>query len=611
MKTLKGKFNTFYFCVIAFLILITSSISAFNLYIIRNQIDKLMINNYNSIKACTNMLNFLREQNTDMLIYINTNDIKKSEALYTNNSDFYKWFNIERNNITEPNEKNFVEQVNTDYIDYMSQLPKLQQINNQKGEEAANTYYSASVKPIFTNVIQDLKNISNINEAAMLNDKNKVRNTTDNLLYLILIISIFAVIIGFLATNYFISRFLKPVYSLNETIKSIKEGNLDIEAPVISEDEVGEVTTEFNKMTKRLKEYESSTAGQLMNEKNKSVAIVKSISDPLIVLDTDYKFKLLNHAFEEFFNVTESKAINKHFLEIINNNDLYQHIFSVITAGKEKSHSKIIQFKHTEEDFYFNVICTLVKDSYNNITGIVILFQNVTELKALEKIKANFISTISHEFKTPLTSIMIGTSLVLDEHIGILNEKQKNIVATIKDDSEKLSELVTNLLQLSKIESNNEIYDFKACSIVGIIDTCVKNFYERAEVNQVNLYYDADESLPRIKADSEKIIWVVNNLISNAMKYTNAGDEIFISAEVKHSEMYVSVKDTGVGIPQKYKEKIFDKFVQVIGSDSEARGTGLGLTISKEIVEAHNGTIWCESEVDAGSTFTFTLPLAE
>lgn len=611
MKTLKDKFNIFYFCIILSLILIISVTSAINLYSIRNEIDKFMINNYDSIKACTNMLSFLEEQNADLLAYINTNDVKKSESLYTNNSYFYKWFNVERNNITEPNEKNLVEQVNNDYVKYMSQLPKFLQIKSANGTEASNVYYENSIKPIYNRVIKDLKNISNLNETAMINNKNKLRDTTDKFLYLILFLSIIAVVIGFLASNYFINKFLRPLYSLNETIKSIKEGNLDIEAPVISEDEVGEVTQEFNKMTKRLKEYENSNAGQLMNEKNKSLAIVKSISDPLVVLDTDFRFKLLNHAFENFFNITENEAINKHFLEIINNSELYKHIFSVINAKEEKDPSKIIQFKSDKQEFYFNVICTLVKNTYANTTGIVILFQNVTELKLLEKMKANFISTVSHEFKTPLTSIMIGTSLVLDKNIGILNEKQKNIITTIRDDGERLSELVTNLLQLSKIESNNEIYEFKACSIIGIIDTCVKNFYERASVNEVNLYYDADESLPRIKADSEKIVWVINNLISNALKYTNAGDEIFISAEVKHNEMYVSVKDTGIGIPEEYIEKIFNKFVQVIGSDSEARGTGLGLTISKEIVEAHNGTINCESEVDGGSTFIFTLPLAE
>jgi nitrogen fixation/metabolism regulation signal transduction histidine kinase len=343
LKTLKDKFNAFYFCIVLFIILIVGVTSAINLYSIRNRIDKLMVNNYNSIKACTNMLSFLREQNSDLLAYINTNDVKKSESLYTNTSGFYKWFNAERNNITEPNEKNLVDLVNKDYVKYMSQLPKFQQFKNENGADASNIYYENSIKPVYSRVIKNLENISNLNEAAMINDKNNLRNSTEQLLYLTLFLSIAAVIIGFLTANYFINKFLKPLYSLNETIKSIKEGNLDIEAPVISEDEVGEVTKEFNKMTKRLREYENSNAGQLLNEKNKSLAIVKSISDPLVVLDTDFRFKLLNHAFENVFNITEKNAIDKHFLEIINNSELYKHIFSVINANEDRNPAKIIQ----------------------------------------------------------------------------------------------------------------------------------------------------------------------------------------------------------------------------------------------------------------------------
>lgn len=429
--------------------------------------------------------------------------------------------------------------------------------------------------------------------------------------HIIITMYILIIIFGFFISRFFINKFLKPIYSLNETIKSIKEGNLNIKVPVLYKDEFGDMIYEFNKMTKRLMEYENSTKGQLMMEKNKSLAIVKSISDPLVVLNTNYKFTISNTAFEELFNINEKDILNKYFLEIIPNKYLYNHISSVLNENDDINNCKIIEFQLNKEHFYFNVITTLVKDIYSNISGIIILFQNITELKKLEKMKEDFISTISHEFKTPLTSIMIGTSLIVDENIGVLNDKQRNIINTMRDDVERLSELVTDLLQLSKLQSDSTIFNFRDCSIVGIIETCVKNFYQRSESIEVNIYYEVDENLPRIKADGEKMSWVINNLISNALKYTNAGDEILVSAEVKYNKMQVSVKDTGIGIPEEYIEKIFDKFIQVIGSDSEIRGSGLGLTISKQIVEAHNGTIWCESEVDVGSTFTFTLPLTQ
>jgi signal transduction histidine kinase len=276
---------------------------------------------------------------------------------------------------------------------------------------------------------------------------------------------------------------------------------------------------------------------------------------------------------------------------------------------QKKENSKIIEFHKNKEEYFFNIIVSLVKDIHQNITSVVVLFQNVTTLKQLERLKTNFVSTISHEFKTPLTSIMIGTSIISDQQIGSLNEKQKDIVNAIIEDSERLSELVTNLLQLSKIQTNEEAYNFSSCSINSIIENCAKAFYEQLSAKDIKLELEVGNKLPKVIADSEKISWVINNLISNALKYTTAGDYIIISAKVKLGEMHILVKDTGMGIPEQYKEKIFDKFVQVVGRDSEIRGSGLGLTISKEIVESHKGHIWCESEEDSGSTFTFTLPL--
>jgi signal transduction histidine kinase len=206
---------------------------------------------------------------------------------------------------------------------------------------------------------------------------------------------------------------------------------------------------------------------------------------------------------------------------------------------------------------------------------------------------------------------MMGLSLLTDKKIGNTNEKQEKILDTIKEDGENLSSLVNDLLQLSKIESDKAIFNIEKCSIIGIIENCINRFYNQAAAKEVNLYYDAKEKLPKVLADSEKITWTLNNLVSNALKYINAGDEIFIKALVRDKKMFISVSDTGIGISPEYQKKIFDKFVQVKGQDSEIRGTGLGLAISKEIVEAHGGQIWCESKLDVGSTFTFTLPILD
>jgi signal transduction histidine kinase len=206
---------------------------------------------------------------------------------------------------------------------------------------------------------------------------------------------------------------------------------------------------------------------------------------------------------------------------------------------------------------------------------------------------------------------MMGTSLMKNAAIGQLNEKQEEILKTIEDDSERLSSLVSNLLQLSKIQSDRAIYHFEPCSIFGIVENSVKTFTELTQNKEINLYSNIEENLPKIMADHEKITWVLNNLISNALRYTNAGDDISIFAKVTDSMMQISVKDTGAGIPEEHMDKLFDKSARINSNEFDlSSSSGLGLVIAKDIVEVHKGTIWCESELDVGSTFYFTIPLA-
>ncbi|MDD4504726.1 MAG: ATP-binding protein, partial [Clostridiaceae bacterium] len=432
--------------------------------------------------------------------------------------------------------------------------------------------------------------------------------STHESMYIILTLSALAAIGGLMLSIRFTNRFMKPLDTLTKTVKTVKAGNWNQQINIVTKDEIGDLSIEFNEMTKRLHRYEQSALGKLMTEKNKSLAIVKSIPDPLIVLDTDYKITLINDTCEMFFDINEEKVLKKHFLEAIRNEEIFELISGVFEDNVEMD-DKIIKIEKME-DFYFNVIVTMIKDVESKVTGIIILLKDVTQLKQFEKARTDFISTISHEFKTPLTSIMMGTSMVLDESLGALNEEQQDVLNTIKEDGERLTKLVNDLLELSRIESGSSVFNMEPCSIDTVIDNSVKQFAIHAAHKNVNINTRVEENMPKVIADYEKITWVLNNLISNALKYTDAGDEILINAFIKNEKMQVSVKDTGIGIPEEFQEEIFNKYVQVKGQDLEARGTGLGLAVVKEIVNTHGGEIWCESKLDTGSIFTFTLPLS-
>lgn len=609
LKTLKFKIVAVYIFLV-FTIAVLGITSILNVYSLTKSIDGLMVNNYKSINAATNMLKAIKEQNNAINNYIFVDSIKGIDAFHLNTDIFYKWYNLQYNNVTEVGEKDIVLRINNNYSKFLKYFSELQEINNKNGTQSATRYYEDSISPITLQLNEDLDLLSHLNEKAMFRSKETLTVASEKSMYIIIILSSVSVIGGFIISRYSTNKTLRPIYSLTETVKAVKEGNIYLQAPIISEDEIGELTKEFNSMTMRLHKLEESNLGKLILEKNKSMAIVKSISDPLIVLDNNYKIILLNKAAEKLFNILEAEAITKYFLEVIRNGELYDFIYNSSKLTDSSIGEKIIYIDSEDSGYYFNTVVTVVKDTEATMNGVIVLLQNVTNLKQLEKIKSDFIATISHEFKTPLTSIMIGTSLILDKDVGVLNKNQQQIIETMKEDGEKLDSLVNNLLRLAHLESKQSVFNILLCSINDLIETSINSFLEQAHSKNINLHYEIEKDIPEVNADCEKIIWVLNNLISNALKYTKAGDEIVVTSFVKGDNLCISVMDTGIGISEEHIDTIFNRFIQIKKSDSEVKGTGLGLAIAKEIVEAHGGEIWCESKIGIGSNFTFTLPIA-
>lgn len=613
-KTFKGKITLVYLSLVI-TIGIVGICSVVNLYNLKNSIDGLMIDNYKSIKASNNMSESLEKLDLIVIssIYNKTQD--NIDEFYKESDEFLRCYNVEANNITEKGEEELIKVLSKQYVEYIKNFSSLQVIISNSNLEEAVRFYNDTMILTENSVRDTLNDIRSLNEESMLNSKDKVTNDAQDSMYLILILSIFAVIMGFILSKYYLNKVFKPIHILTETIKRVKEGELNQQSPIISEDEIGIMAKEFNNMTKRLYEFERSTLGKLLEERNKTMAIVRSSSTPLIVLDNNYKITLLNKAFEGFFNIEEDEVLNKHFLEALDQGRVFDYIsrsYKIINSTNEHK-EKIINIYIKDEEYYFNVIVTAVANSNDteNINGVVVVFQDVTELKQIENMKTEFISTISHEFKTPLTSLMMGTSIFTEGSLGEINSKQKEVIDTIKEDSEKLLALVNDLLRLSKLEHDKSMFTFKSCNIKSIIQNSIKEFYNLAESKKIDLSYEVQKGLPTIRGDFEKLTWVINNLISNAIKYSLDQDKINVRAYKSDSKIYISVKDTGIGIPEDYLDKVFDKFIQIRPEDSENKGTGLGLSICKQIVEIHKGEIWCDSIFGEGSEFIISIPINE
>jgi NtrC-family two-component system sensor histidine kinase KinB len=251
-----------------------------------------------------------------------------------------------------------------------------------------------------------------------------------------------------------------------------------------------------------------------------------------------------------------------------------------------------------------------VKTETGSMIGVVLLFRDITSLKELDRLKSEFVMTASHELRTPLTSLGMSIDLLREKVQGKLKEKEEQLLSAAHEDLQRLKALVNDLLDLSRIEAGKIEMDFDRVSVQLLFEKAVSSLIAQANDKDIQLTFSAPSGLPLVKADANKITWVLTNLISNALRYTSSGGKIHLYAEHFGAQTYVSVSDDGAGIPYEYQTKIFEKFVQV-KSRQDAVGTGLGLTICKEIVRAHGGTIWVDSAPGEGSTFTFTLPVSE
>jgi NtrC-family two-component system sensor histidine kinase KinB len=270
------------------------------------------------------------------------------------------------------------------------------------------------------------------------------------------------------------------------------------------------------------------------------------------------------------------------------------------------------QFTKLDRQVFFRPQISIIPSRHGGREGLVLVLQDVTQFRELDKAKSDFMATISHEFRTPLTSINIGVDILRQQLLGPLTNPQQELLESFKQDCTRLTKLVRELLQLSKLESGKLVHKEEQVDMQKLIESTVKPMHLQFQEKGIELIFNIDRHLPPLLSDEQHLSWVVSNLVNNALRHTQPGGKVEIIARTEGKSILFTVKDNGEGIPPEYIGKIFDKFVQVKGTLNATPGSvGLGLSIAKDIVEMYGGKIWVESEVHKGSTFSVRLPLAQ
>lgn len=461
-------------------------------------------------------------------------------------------------------------------------------------------------------VRDDLYRIMDVNMAAIREDSSQLK---DNALQAMWRIIASALLCGF-AALVLLMRFpkvvIKPITELKDGIMEIASYNYDKRLDFSGNREFKPVADSFNNMAEKLSEYRQSTLEDLMITNKRIEAIVNSLHEPIIGLDPQKNILFMNEEAITILNLNALEVVGRNATEIALNNDLLRRLirelYSVDT-DKDKEPLKI--YANNKESYFLmdNIPLYInpIGEREQSFIGNVIILNNITRYKELDSAKTNFISTVSHEMKTPIASIMMSLQLLEDSRLGTLNEEQMGLSQSIKESSDRLLSITTELLNMTQLETGNLKLMPKITKPIELIEYAIAATRVMAERFGCFVEVEYPQKIAKLFIDSEKIAWVVTNLLSNAINHSTEGARIIVGATQGEHSVSIYVQDFGRGIDPRYHKSIFDRYFRVPGT--KVQGSGLGLAISKEFVEAHAGAITVDSHVKQGSRFTITLPL--
>ncbi|MGO9481366.1 MAG: ATP-binding protein [Candidatus Kryptoniota bacterium] len=598
------------FTVLVIINVVVSVWSIYNFNQLTQAITTMMKQNYQDVIAAQNMLRALESDNSAQLLMLNGYVGAGYMQFLDNHRNFSTWFQQAVASNTSQSGADILQNIYNYYVKYSDATDTLKSIMTYRGHRAALDYSYAKISPIFDKMKAECFKLLDMNHNEMVQTDTKANSISNQATFAVLGAALLAIVLSIVASWQFSQYIIQPTEKLTDTVRKFGRGYLDAREDINSNDEIGELSHEFNRMAERLEKYEEINIERLITEKKKSEAIVGTISDPIIVVDNEKKIVLMNQLAENLFDISEEAAVGKNFSEVVCNPELNKYMDKTAAGESLSDLPPYFELKFDGEDRYFRIKLKSSESISGKIAGIILILQDVTQFKELDKMKSEFMARVSHEFRTPLTSINMSLDILKDEHIGHVNKKQRELLIAAKQDAERLTKLVRELLELSRLESGKLKLKEDVINTKSLIDFSVQPAILQFNNKNVKLIVNVDNSIPQFIADFQQLSWVISNLVTNALRFTDPGGTVTIDTAMNVENMVFSVRDTGSGIEPEVLDKVFDKFVQLHDSSNPSPGSvGLGLSIAKEIVELYGGRIWVDSKVGEGSVFTFSIPL--
>jgi len=604
MQSLRRKIGFGFFILVAIIVLV-SIISVVYYLQLRSEVNKIIQVHTPGLSATQQMLRAVDEQQRYMLLMLISDVDANYEEFSRFRTNFLNAYQKALDASATQEQQAILDSILYNYRWFNRESEAFVRLCRE-GRPNARQYHNENISTYERHIRHLFLGLLDTYQAAIAENNVRTKKLVDR--GTLTLIFAAALAIGFaIRSNRALSRsIIRPAEKLTATVRQISAGHLYPKIDITTDDELALLSREFNKMTERLRGYEEMNIHQLIAEKKKSEAIVSSLAEPIIVTSEDHRILLMNQAAAQLFKIGAGDPQPRPISSLIQDPKLLH----ILRTGPRDHKDELFSVTHDQTTFYFRPRQTFITDENKKLQAVVTLFEDLTRVKDLDRYKSDFIATMSHEFRTPLTSITMSIDILSQEILGPLSGKQHELLVNAKNDCERLTKLVRELLDLSRLESAKHETKRELVSLPFLVENAIRPLQLPFREKQIDLEVRVDSGLPTILGDQEQLTWVLTNLISNALRYTQEHGHVTIAAEQIDEEIHVRVSDTGRGIPQEALTTIFEKFVQIKKATETTPGSvGLGLAIAKQVVEDHGGRIWVVSEVGHGSTFTFTLPL--
>jgi PAS domain S-box-containing protein len=567
--------------------------------------QRIISHNYDSVVAAQDMRESLERMDSSAVFLLLGNHDRAMAQFNQHRARFDAAFERAAGNITEPGESEIIESIRRDRAEYYRRFETF----IADGDRRRPGDYFQQLEPLFNQIRAECDQLLQLNQRAMAVKSDEAAGAARREFLFTLLLAGALGAAGLALAILLANGILRPMRELTATAAKIAGGDLAAKARITSRDEIGILAAEFNRMAERIQQLRRSDLGRLLVAQQTTEAAIDSLFEPVLVTDGEGRVTRLNRAAESLFG-PRAEVIGKPIAEVTHDQRIAMAVSEALRAERPVAAESVaaaipISIDGTEQSFRLRT--TPMRNEEGHLLGAVVLLENITHLREIDRLKSEFVNTAAHHLQTPLVNLQMGLHCLITDAAGEMTDKQKDILYACREDSERLERLMRDLTDLSRIESGEATPRLAPVRIEEVIQSAVEAFHLAAEARDQSLRTDIIGGLPQFPADSEQIRRVLDNLLSNAIRNTPRGGAILITVAQREGYLSISVADTGHGIPPEYLPRLFNRFLSVPGGQSG--GTGLGLAISKRLIEAHGGQISAQSQVGRGTTITFTLPI--